>query len=118
MSRERRISGCAAAALVAAAGVWAAAASAQENGIPAAQLRVGHWLEVKGELREDGLFHGEEAELKKPERHELLIGTVTSFDRARGRFELLGQPVVLTGSTEFDGLEPAVPGRTAHRGRG
>lgn len=86
-----------------------AAARAQEGESresPAAEVRVGHWLEVKGELREDGLFHGEEAELKEPERHELLIGTVTSFDRGRGRFELLGQPVVLAGNTEFDGLAP------------
>jgi alginate production protein len=110
-----------AAGLLAALSLHAGAARAQEAESLAAEekirreirflsssaiVRVGHWLEVKGELREDGLFHGEEAEVKAPERDELLIGTVASFDRGRGRFELLGQPVVLVGSTEFDGVAP------------
>ncbi|HVS10834.1 MAG TPA: alginate export family protein [Planctomycetota bacterium] len=81
-------------------GAWA------QQRVPADEIRIGHWIDARGELGADGIFRAERAELKPPERHELLIGTVSSYDRRRGRFELLGQPVTLSGDTELENLAP------------
>lgn len=75
-----------------------------EEESPAGAVRVGHWLEVNGTLGKDGVFQGEEVELKEPESRQVLIGAVAWFDHSSKTFELLGRPVTMTANTELEGV--------------
>ena len=66
-------------------------------------IKVGHWVEIRGELRDDGYFHAEKVEVLEPEKYETIIGTVE--DESDGRFFLLGQPVTYDDDVSVgDGL--------------
>jgi alginate production protein len=80
---------------------WSVAAG-QEIG----DLRVGHWVRVKGRLVEPGLFEGETVELRDPNDEESLIGTVEELTEDGSRFLLLGQPVFISERTDFEDLGP------------
>ncbi len=80
-----------------------------DTGVPR-DVRVGHWLVVKGSF--DGeLFVASDAELLESGRYDVLIGTVASDESGRDSFRLLGQQVHVSVRTEWkDGL---APGRVA-----
>jgi alginate production protein len=67
---------------------------------------VGHWLEVRGEMRDDGSFVASKAELGAPLRREVLIGEIESAT-GRGRYRLLGQTVSVDSETRVRGFETA-----------
>lgn len=77
---------------------------------PATAVRVGHWLEARGELRPDGVFVSENAEVLAPQRDEVLIGTIAPQADGAGRFLLLGRTVVASRATEWEGVDPRHPG--------
>ncbi|MHC4845871.1 MAG: alginate export family protein [Planctomycetota bacterium] len=75
-------------------------------------LRVGHWVRVKGRPDATGDFRGSEVELRAPKDDESLVGTVTEVAGDRSWFRLLGIRVRISGRTEWenlsvDGLEGA-----------
>lgn len=74
------------------------------------QLKVGHWLEVRGALAPDGSFVGEKAELLQPQENDLLIGTVPATEHDPRHFTLLGCQVITDGQTKWLGLAPAAIG--------
>ena len=82
--------------------VLCVAPSAQESDV----IRVGHWVEVRGELAEDGRFLASKVEIMEPEKYELLIGTVPSSETDADRFSLLGQPVHASERTDWEGIRP------------
>lgn len=67
-------------------------------------LVVGHWVQLKGALGEEGRFVVVEMELGEPQDDESLLGRVTSVDEARGWLTLLGQPVSVSSRSEWNGL--------------
>ena len=68
-------------------------------------LRVGHWVEVRGELEGD-TFVGTKLEAQAPAKYHLLIGTVAATSRGDGSFLLLDQPVFVDEETEYERLAP------------
>ena len=71
-----------------------------------AELAVGHWVEIKGELGPGDLFTASEVLLTEPDRYESLLGTVSSHSVADGELVLLGQRVTLTEKTDWSDIEP------------
>ena len=71
-------------------------------------LRVGHWVKLKGEASVEHGWTVSSAEIKKPERFEVLIGTVAPEEDSWESFELLGIPV----STSPRIIEKGLPGPT------
>lgn len=68
-------------------------------------LRVGHWVEVRGEFEGDGRFRVTKIELLQPQEENVLIGSVAAGDgNARG-FTLFGQQVDVDDDTLFRNLE-------------
>jgi len=67
----------------------------------ASELVVGHWLQVKGQLREDGVFVAGAVELLEPEDSEVVIATVQSVSRESGYFEMLGQRFHVSEKTKW-----------------
>ena len=65
-----------------------------------AQLRLGHWIEAKGDLR-DTVFVVSEVEVVEPADEEELIGTAVRVSGLDQRFELLGLRVDVTSETEW-----------------
>ena len=65
-------------------------------------LVVGHWLEVRGEFV-DGVFRASRVELDEPQDYELLIGTVTEYDRTSDNLWILGQRISIGDKTEWKG---------------
>jgi alginate production protein len=79
---------------------------------PPAELRLGHWIEVKGTL-EPAVdptgplrFLAAEIELTEAEEYESLIGTIVADAQDPKRLQLLGQPVSLSERTEWTGIDP------------
>ncbi len=73
-------------------------AHAQER----SELRVGHWVEIKGALEADDLFRASSVELSRPDDdEEQLVGTVTHVASDRSWFELLGMRVHIGRSTHW-----------------
>jgi hypothetical protein len=68
-------------------------------------LRVGHVVEVRGALDEEGRFVAQKLELKGPFSDEVLIGTVPEGDTDPASFTLLGQPVETNAETAWEGLQ-------------
>jgi alginate production protein len=64
----------------------------------------GHWLEVRGELDEHGVFQAQRIHLIEPQDEEALIGHL-SASSAEGEFELLGQAVQVSSKVRFRKLE-------------
>jgi len=67
-------------------------------------LRVGHFVELKGELRDDGLFHAESVSVLQPAAEEELVGTPARLLPGGAGFELLGHPVRVSARTEWEGV--------------
>jgi len=74
--------------------------------VRADELRVGHWVEVRGEFDASGRFVAGKLELGPAEDYEQLLGVVESHDVAGSDLVLLGQPVSLSDKTEWTELEP------------
>jgi alginate production protein len=70
------------------------------------KLMVGHWLEVRGQLDEDGVFRAGRVNLVEPRGEEEFIGTLSSSDREDG-FRLLDQPVQVSSRTRFRKVDPS-----------
>lgn len=85
-------------------GLGASAASAQTP----ADLRVGQWVEVKGDLDVslggERRFRASEVEVQAPQENHVLIGTVQRVDRLAERFFVLGQEVHVDDSTQWKEL--------------
>ena len=60
----------------------------------------GHWVELRGELDEQGIFLVQRVDLIEPESEEALIGTVRTAVEA-DEFTLLGQPIQISQKTSF-----------------
>jgi hypothetical protein len=69
---------------------------------PLEAIHEGHWLEIHGQLLDDGTFEAQEVELIHSQRYEELTGTVAEQDAKAGTISLLGQEVELTDKTTFD----------------
>jgi alginate production protein len=70
-------------------------------------LRVGHWIEVKGQLDAGGIFVVDELLLSPPEDYETLLGTVTGIDLANSTLQIHGQPITFSEKTEWLELTPS-----------
>jgi len=68
-------------------------------------LRVGHVVEVRGDLVAEGRIVATDIELQKPDADELLLGTVPAPSVQGTTFFLLGQQVEWDEDTEWKGLE-------------
>ena len=68
-------------------------------------LRVGHVVEVRGDLAADGRFVAQKLELSKPASDDVLLGTVALPSVQGTTFMLLGQLVEWDEETEWKGLE-------------
>lgn len=64
----------------------------------------GHWLEVRGNLDEKGVFVGERVDLVEPEEEEVLIGTI-SESTGPAEFMLLNRPVQISEKTSFSKVD-------------
>lgn len=60
----------------------------------------GNWLEIRGKKDEEGLFVAQRVDLIEPQPEEVLIGTISSFDKA-GEFTVLDQLVQISAKTSF-----------------
>lgn len=69
------------------------------------ELKIGHWVEVKGELVGPFHFRASAVEVLAPETRETLIGTATDVSRTDASFRVLGQVVSVSDKTEWKGLE-------------
>lgn len=67
----------------------------------AEELRVGHWVEIRGDLRPDDRFHASAVDAMTPQTEEILLGTASSVDVADSRFQLLGRTVRVSEKTEW-----------------
>lgn len=70
------------------------------------QLRVGHWITVRGKLMEDGRFIADQLDLGQPEPEEQLIGTVEAMDTRGTWAQVLQQRVTLSDRTKYRKLIP------------
>jgi len=68
-------------------------------------IREGHWLEIRGQSLEDGIFEAQRVEIIHAQRYEELIGTAHDSGK-KGRIIVLGQVVELTDKTTFNKLDP------------
>jgi len=69
-------------------------------------LSVGHVIEVRGSLDEQGRFVAHEIELKPAASDDVLLGTVPADQTDPRAFTLLGQRVETDGETKWDNLDP------------
>ena len=72
--------------------------SARAQGL--ADLRVGHWVEVKGTLEGESIVASSIEALPPSDKH-VLIGTVTEVDEADKFFVILGQYVQVSEKTQW-----------------
>jgi len=77
------------------------AVSASEPGNKLDGVVAGHWVEVRGQLDDEGVFVAQRVELIDPQSEEVLIGTIPASSEP-GKFVLLGQPVQLSDRTTFN----------------
>lgn len=82
--------------------VPATPASAQLESDPRL-VRVGQWLEVRGEWDPAGRFRAARIDLVQPRRYQVLIGEVTGQDE-QGHITVLGQRVEVQAKTDIDKL--------------
>lgn len=87
---------------LAVAAAMSGAARAEEGSAAASDVRVGHWLEVRGSFDAGRrIFVGEKATLGEPERYEVLIGTLEAAGRSR--YKLMESSVTLSAETRLRG---------------
>jgi len=78
-------------------------------------LRVGHWVTIKGELStatgpdERTRFVAQELEVGAAQEYESLIGTIEADPRDLREWVLLGQPISRSDRTEWTRLDPQAP---------
>ncbi|MEW6071942.1 MAG: alginate export family protein [Planctomycetota bacterium] len=72
-----------------------------------ADLRVGHWVEVRGEFDAAGDFVAQKVEVQSPQEYEILVGTVASAGATASGFLLLGQPISVSEKTVWRNVSPA-----------
>lgn len=77
-------------------------ASASSQG----RLRVGHWVEIKGELRDD-VFVADSIEVLAPAEQEWIVASASDVAPDGSTFTLLGQPVQTSARTEWEGVDPS-----------
>lgn len=86
------------------AAAWLAATPLRAGHLSASiEVRVGHWLEVRGHLSSEDVFQGEEAEILPPQKYDVLIGTV---EKQGGELLLLGRTVETSEETRWRDLGP------------
>lgn len=79
--------------------------------LSAEDIRVGHWIEARGDLADADVLLAVKVEIMAPEKQEILIGTVPEDTEDAARFWLLGQEVHTSAKTEWDGVTPgSLPG--------
>jgi len=71
------------------------------------ELKVGHWVEVRGELDSKGRFRASKVEAMPPQDKEILLGIASDVRLADGRFRLLGRTVVVSDKTQWKGVSLA-----------
>ncbi|HKJ15785.1 MAG TPA: alginate export family protein [Xanthomonadales bacterium] len=64
------------------------------------EIREGHWVEVRGQLDEAGVFQAARVEIVHQQRYEVLIGTAEASDRDN-HIRVLGREVELVDKTDF-----------------
>ena len=64
----------------------------------------GHWLEVRGQLDEQGVFQVQRLRLVEPQDEEEMIGTLSAAS-ASNQYLLFGQRVVLSDKTRYRRIE-------------
>lgn len=67
-------------------------------------LRVGNWVEVKGELIGPALFRAQSLEVLPPDDEEVLLGVAQSVSRADSSFSVLGQRISVGPRTRWEGI--------------
>ena len=70
------------------------------------ELRVGHWVVVRGELKPNGHFLASQINLTQPESDETIIGTVKRVDDRGQWIEVLDQRITLSARTKYRKLKP------------
>ncbi len=60
----------------------------------------GNWMELRGNLNEQGVFVAARADLIDPQSEEVLIGTISMVEET-GQFKVLGQLVQISSKTSF-----------------
>jgi len=70
------------------------------------EVKVGHWIRVKGRLSEDGIFVADEIEVREPSNEESIVATPTNVRDGGQWFDMLGMPCETSARTEWDGLTP------------
>jgi len=68
-------------------------------------LRVGHWVEVRGEVTGDRQFKATRIELLEPDRYEVLLGTIDKLVGKRA-FNIMGMSVELNDKTTYREIAP------------
>lgn len=69
------------------------------------ELRVGHWVRVKGRMDVVGVFRGNEVELRSPVDGESLVGTVSAVSADRSHVTLLGLQVRVSARTQWKRID-------------
>ena len=67
-------------------------------------LRVGHWLEVKGAMGEDGVFVASSIEVVDADNEEAFVATPTDIAVDGSGFKIFGLPCVTSARTDWNGL--------------
>ena len=80
--------------------------SAPALGLDLDRVIVGHWLEVRGQLDEDGVFRAGRVDLIEPRDEEAFIGVLSATAR-EGEYRLLDQPLQVSNRTAFRKVDPA-----------
>ena len=79
---------------------------ANELGGTLDDIVAGNWVEVRGQLDDQGIFIAQRVDLVEPESEEILIGTVLTPSDPGG-FILLGQAVQVSDKTTFNKVAAA-----------
>jgi len=69
-------------------------------------IRVGHWIQIRGRIDDQGRLVASRARLKEPKRYEAIIGVVGKDQVERDRFVVLGQPVTVGNGVDFEEIRP------------
>lgn len=82
---------------------FAGYAEAQQES-PIAEIREGHWLEIRGKYLGEGRFEAARVDLIQKQRYEVLIGTISGMDD-KGGFRLLDETTEIVEKTTFDDVD-------------
>jgi len=85
-------------------GAWLALLPVSLAAQDISQLRVGHWVQVKGSLGADGIFVGTGIEVTEASDEESFVATPTDVDVDAGTFSVFGLPMATSARTDWHGL--------------